>query len=363
MQTQGRRYLYKVVYDALKNEILDESYTNGMLLPSEREISIRFDVDRTTVRKALEMLVAENLVEKRAGVGTCVTYKHSYQAQTPLSNNKIIGFFIVEDATVDKKIAQPFYSDLFYHVENQCKKHEANLIYSTIHRPEDLVALISSQKFSGIIFASKADKTYVEIAENHGIKTAQILGYSSQGLTIRYDSATAGKIAINHLVEKGHQNIAFITGPRDFGASSDRIMGVLSAMYAHGLSVKKNQIFEGNWEYEGGYDCAKKILALEKGITAIYSFNDMMAIGAIQAITDAGLKVPEDISIIGNDNMSKIRPNKQLLTTVDSNVSVLASIAIDYFFDDNVHYMNGTKIIIPVTFVEGDTVKDLRTPE
>jgi DNA-binding LacI/PurR family transcriptional regulator len=359
MEKKGRQYLYKVVYDTLKSEILEKSYSYGALLPSEREISLRFDVDRTTVRKALEMLVSDGLVEKHAGVGTCVTYVHDYKVEGILGNgsSKLIGFFVVENGTVDKKIAQPFYSDLFYHVEKECKRHGANIIYSTILKVEDLLVMVSTQSFAGIIFASKVDETYVKIAEDQGIKVAQILGYCNRGLTIRYDSIAAGKMAVNHLVEKGHQNIAFITGPNDFGVSSDRLMGVLAAMNNHGLTVKKDLICEGNWEYEGGYACAKRILALKRDITAIYSFNDMMAIGAIQAITDEGLKVPEDISMIGNDNMSEIRLNGQLLTTIDSNVQILARVAIDYFFDDNIHYVSGTKIIVPVTFVEGSTVR------
>jgi DNA-binding LacI/PurR family transcriptional regulator len=358
MEKKGRQYLYKIVYDTLKKEILEEAYNYGALLPSEREISIRFDVDRITVRKALEMLVSDKLVEKRAGVGTTVIYELDKEVKVE-PNSTLIGFFIVEDATVDKKIAQPFYSDLFYHVENQCKEHNANLIYSTIRGTEDLISMISSRNFSGIVFASKVDEMYIKIAEDSGIKVAQILGYCNRGLTIRYDSAAAGKIAIDYLVEKGHKNIAFITGPGDFGVSSDRVMGVLSAMFTHELDVKKDQFCEGNWEYEGGYNCAQRILAMKKDFSAIYSFNDMMAIGAIQAINDAGIRVPDDISVIGNDNMSNIRPYGQLLTTIDSNIELLAHEATNYFFSKNVDYPCGTKIIIPVTFIEGDTVKKL----
>ena len=360
MQTQGRQYLYKVVYTTLKSEILDEVYPCGIILPSEREISIRFSVDRTTVRKALEFLVADGLVEKRAGVGTCVIHKQSNQTPVNLGNDKLVGFFVVENSTVNKKIAQPFYADLFYHVEDQCKKHSANVIYSTVKSVDDVIGMISNRSFSGIIFASKTDGDYIKTTEDNGIKVAQILGYSDYGLTIRYDSSAAGKIAIDYLVEKGHQNIALITGPNDFRTTSDRMMGVLLAMHNHGLSLRKNQVFEGNWEYESGYDCTRQVLALKDRPTAIYCFNDMMAIGAMQAIADHGLKIPYDISLIGTDNMSKIRSDRYHLTTIDTNIATLAEVAIDYFFNSDFHYISATKIIIPVTFVEGNTVRDLR---
>ena len=360
MSAQGRQYLYKVVYTTLKSEILDDIYSYGIILPSEREISIRFDVDRTTVRKALELLVADGLVEKRAGVGTYVVYKPNSQVLAPLDNGKLVGFFVVENGTSNKKIVQPFYSDLFYHVEDQCKRYSANVIYSTIKNIDDLVSMVSNRAFSGIIFASKTNDDYIRVAEKYGIKVAQILGYSDFGLTIRYDSSSIGKIVIDYLVEKGHQNIALITGPNDFRSTSDRMMGILLAAYNHGLALKKNQIFEGNWEYESGYDCTRQILALKDSPTAIYAFNDMMALGAMQAIADHGLEVPKDISLVGSDNMSKIHSNRYRLTTVNTNIATLAEVAIDYFFTADIQYNNGTKIIIPVTFVEGNTVRDLR---
>lgn len=364
MRTQGRHYLYKVVYDTLKNEILDNFYPHGIILPSEREISIRFDVDRTTVRKALEMLVTEGLVEKRAGVGTYVIYKQNGDSPASIIDDKLIGFFIVENSTSNKKIAQPFYSDLFYHVEDQCKKHAANVIYSTIKSKDDLHAMIANRGFSGIIFASKTEGDYVKIAEDCGIKVAQVLGYNDdRGLTIRYDSSAAGEIAINYLIKRGHQNIAIITGPGDFSTTTDRMMGVLFAMYKQGLNLRKNLIFEGNWEYESGYNYTRQIIGMKNRPTAIYCFNDMMAIGAMQAIKDSGLNVPGDISLVGSDNMSIIHSNGQLLTTTDTNIPTLASIAIDYFFNNEAHYISGTKIIIPVTFIEGETVRDLRNQE
>ena len=360
MQTQGRQYLYEVVYKTLKSEILEGIYPHGIILPSEREISIRFDVDRTTVRRALEMLVTERLVEKRAGVGTHVIFKQDNPGFTAMGNDKLVGFFVVENGSFDKKISQPFYSDLFYYVEEHCKRHSANLIYSTIKTLEDLTSMIASLGFSGIIFASKVEDDYVQLVKSRGIKVAQILGYNTHSLIIRYDSAAAGKITIDYLAERGHRNIAFITGPKDFHVTSERMMGVLLAMHNHGIPIKNDQVFEGNWEYESGYECTNKILALCERPTAIYAFNDMMAMGAMQAITDAGLKIPDDISIVSTDNMSKMSSGVQRLTTTDTNIPILASVATDYFFNDALQYTDGTKIIVPISFVEGDTVKDLR---
>jgi len=361
MRMEGRKYLYKMVYNTLKDEILDGTYPYDIILPSEREISARFTVDRTTVRKALEFLVSDGLVEKHAGVGTKVIY-HPDDRRTPvpgLGDDLLVGFFIVEDSGTNKKISQPFYADLFYQVENQCKNYAANVIYSTIKNEDDLVNMITKRRFCGIIFASRTEEVYVEIAEAHGIKVAQILGYNSKGLTICYDSTAAGFVAINYLARCGHRDIALITGPKDFHSSQDRLAGVLLALFKHDLIIDKSHVFEGNWEYESGYQNALHILALPQRPTAIYSFNDMMSLGAMQAIADSGLKIPRDISIISSDNMSTLRTNEQVLTTTDVKIAKLAETAIDYFFNGSSHYMDGMKIIVPVEFLEGDTVRNL----
>jgi len=363
MQTSGKKYLYEIVYSTLKNEILDGVYPFGEFLPSEREISIRFGVDRATARKALALLVNDGLVEKRAGAGTKVVYRSDAPVTENSSGSRnLIGFFIIEEGSVSKKITQPFYSDLFYQIECECKKFDANVIYSTLQSENDYLNIISQHHFSGVIFASKTDDSYIKYAENAGIKVAQIMGYTSCGLTICYDNIAAGMLAVNHLVEKGHRKISFITGPKDYLSSRDRFVGALGALYHHKIALPPEYVLEGNWEYESGYENAKKLIALnKKRPTAIYVFNDMMALGAIDAIIEAGLSIPKDISIISNDNMTVVRRREQKLTTTDANVEMIAKITLDYFFNSKLENLHGIKMVVPVTLVEGDTVADLNS--
>ncbi len=360
MKTGGKKYLYEIVYSTLKQEIMDSVYPYDVFLPSEKDISTRFEVDRATVRKALAFLVEDGIVEKRAGAGTKVIYRGERTTPACLSNGRLIGFFIIEHGSSSKKITQPFYSDLFYQIENECKKYDANVIYSTIYNEAEYLNIISQRRFDGIIFASKTEDSYIQHAENAGIKVAQMLGYSSSGLTVCYDNVAAGTLAVNHLIEKGHKKIALITGPKDYQSSKDRFMGALSSMILHNIPLHSDYVLEGNWEYDSGYDCASKLLAMgEERPTAIYAFNDMMALGVIDAITNAGLSIPKDISIISNDNMNEIRRREQRLTTTDANVEKISEIALDYFFNSRLTNLQGIKIVVPVALVEGDTVSDL----
>ncbi|WRS27945.1 GntR family transcriptional regulator [Oscillospiraceae bacterium MB08-C2-2] len=357
METRGKKYLYEIVYSALKKEIMEEVFPYDVFLPSEKEISARFDVDRATVRKALDFLVSDGFVEKRAGAGTKVIYRKNHQL--PSHDSKMIGFFIVEEEEISKKITQLFYSDLFYQVENQCKKYSASMLYSTVRSEEELASILSQQQFHGIIFASKTKQSYLTRAEESGVRIAQIQSYHNNGLSICYDSAGAGSLAVEYLIGKGHRHMAFITGPDDFQSSRDRLSGILSAFFQHDLTLKKACIFPGNWDFDSGYDCTKKLLeTLSPLPTAIYAFNDMMALGAVRAIRDSGLKIPEDISIMSSDNIRDLQTMEQRLTTINVNITSLAEVAVGYFFNYNMNPPYGTKIIVPVELVEGDTVLD-----
>ena len=115
MEISGRKYLYDVVYGALRQEILEGKIECGMLLPSEREISLRFNVERATVRKALQLLVDDKLVEKKPGVGTKVTFKKRVETlSTSTEHKRVIGFFMSDDSQSGLSITQPFYAELFY---------------------------------------------------------------------------------------------------------------------------------------------------------------------------------------------------------------------------------------------------------
>ena len=119
-QKESKTFLYKKVYQDLKDRIQNGEYLRDALLPSEREIGETYQVDRTTVRKALQLLVDDGLVEKRAGKGTVVVWRPD-QEQTqsrpvlrPERRNGPIAFLLPRGDNNSSRITQPFYSQLFY---------------------------------------------------------------------------------------------------------------------------------------------------------------------------------------------------------------------------------------------------------
>ncbi|KRE29087.1 LacI family DNA-binding transcriptional regulator [Agromyces sp. Soil535] len=127
---------------------------------------------------------------------------------------------------------------------------------------------------------------------------------------------SGGLAATRHLIELGHRRIAAITGPEDMMCSLARLDGYRSAMNSAGLAIDPEWVRFGDFHVEGGRDRAREILALPEPPTAIFAGSDLQALGTLDAVREAGLRVPEDISVVGYDDIPLARWVSPRLTTV-----------------------------------------------
>ena len=131
--------------------------------------------------------------------------------------------------------------------------------------------------------------------------------------------------AMRYLIGLGHRRIGFITGRPGLESSNRRRKGYRQALEEAGLPVDDKLIASGDYTTETGAKCARQLLALEKPPTAIFASNDQTAMGVYQAAEERGLHIPEDLSVVGFDN---IMESKYLgLTTVDQFISEMGSVA------------------------------------
>jgi len=122
--------------------------------------------------------------------------------------------------------------------------------------------------------------------------------------------------ATRHLLELGHRRIAAISGPANMMATQERLRGYSAALAAAGVLPDPALEIESNWEVDGGQRAARQLLDLADPPTAIFAFNDPLAIGAMQAAIQCGLRVPDDISIVGFDDTAESELVTPTLTTV-----------------------------------------------
>lgn len=121
--------------------------------------------------------------------------------------------------------------------------------------------------------------------------------------TIQIDNIDAARRGTEHLLSLGHRRIGFITGPLWNVLSRDRLFGYRTAMLDRGLPFDEALVVHGNFSIQSGIAATERLLGLSQRPTGIFASNDEMAIGAIRAARDAGLRVPQDISIVGFDDI------------------------------------------------------------
>ncbi|WP_158970079.1 LacI family DNA-binding transcriptional regulator [Paraglaciecola sp. L3A3] len=144
---------------------------------------------------------------------------------------------------------------------------------------------------------------------NEGIESDEIV-------KVAVDNVAAAKAAVDYLISIGHKRIAAITGPNDVPSSNKRIKGYFQALDEASITADSSLLIEGNYDVKSGVDCAQKLLLLHQRPTAIFCFNDDMAIGAMQFLQQQGFKIPEDISVMGFDDINYAEYVTPSLSTV-----------------------------------------------
>jgi len=138
--------------------------------------------------------------------------------------------------------------------------------------------------------------------------------------------------AMEHLLSLGHRRIGAIAGPPRWSASDDRLAGYHSALVAVGLPIDPDLIARGDFTVESGYGAAMHLLSLPALPTAVFAFNDNMALGFLRAARARGIAVPADISLVGFDNVEFAAHTAPPLTTVHQPLMDLGRAGADLLF-------------------------------
>jgi len=179
--------------------------------------------------------------------------------------------------------------------------------------------------------------------------------------SVSLDNRDAAAMAIDHLAALGHRKIALIGGPREFSDTTKlRYEGCLNAFSRHGIA------FDGELDYEtvrfsfaGGYKGAKRLLEKGRDFTAIFAMSDVMAIGAVRCLRDAGLRVPEDVSVVGFDGLLVGEYMIPRLTTVVQPIEELAAKSIHLLLDQIENRITPRYETVPVTLTRKESTKEV----
>jgi LacI family transcriptional regulator len=145
------------------------------------------------------------------------------------------------------------------------------------------------------------------------------------------DNIGGAREAVTHLLRLGRRRVATITGPQNMTAGADRLTGYLAALRDRGLLSDPSLIVEGDFTEAGGYRAMQQLLACR--LDALFAASDIMAIGAMRALREASLRVPEDVAVVGFDDLPQSTHSDPPLTTVRQPIYRLGSTTVDTLLD------------------------------
>jgi len=228
-------------------------------------------------------------------------------------------------------IAYPFAVEVMKGVNRAIAESEFDLIVYTTGDVRKSGRASHEQKYVSLLNNSITDGTIIVAPVTGEFSTeAPIVSIDPLMSDPNYPSVHAtnhqgATEVMNYLMGLGHKRIGFISGRAELESSNRRFMGYRDALEQAGLPVAEDFFAAGDYTTETGVKCARELLSLEKRPTAIFASNDQTAMGVFQAAQEMGVRIPEDLSVVGFDN---IMDSKYMgLTTVDQFISEMGFVA------------------------------------
>ncbi len=268
-------------------------------------------------------------------------------------------------------IRNNYFSMLAKGVEEECKKNGWNVILcnSNDSHETDMVNLrmLADAGVSGVVFGMASESTAemaeecIEFLERSRIPYLLVDRYidTNTGGIVSVDHVKGGYLATKYLLSKGHKRIVCVTGPSNLIDSQKRLQGYSDALSEYGIKSDADMVMAGKYTFESGLAAAKQILERKERPDAIFAFNDMMAIGVIKQLMESGVRVPEDVSVIGYDDIFMDPYLEVPLTTIRQPAEQMGKAAADQLINGAITYKNNQeRILFDPILVERASVSD-----
>ncbi len=230
-------------------------------------------------------------------------------------------------------ISNPFYSQIILGIEQEARQRGYNILLCNSFRDSETerkyINSLYQKQVRGIVISSIGENhDYLKELQANGVRIVVFDQWTDdiKCSKVGFNYIKGGLMAVEHLISMGHRKIAFATSPLTRRSRRETMEGFRLALLKHGIPFEEDYVIEseseeeqenGTYEFENGKKLAVKIMDLKDKPTAVFAVNDMTAIGIIQGLTNYGVRVPEDISVIGFDNIEISSMINPPLTTVN----------------------------------------------
>lgn len=262
---------------------------------------------------------------------------HAAARSLATRRTRVIGLIIPQAVTT--LFTDPYFPILIRGIADACNAHNYHLMLSLFSRRrvqesrarQDLLyqQVLRSRYLDGVVVSSAPldDLIFPRLLED-GVPFVLIGRYSHERASyVDVDNVVGARMAVEHLLRLGHERVATITGPLNMCAGQDRLEGYRQALAARGIPVDEDLIAEGDFTEQGGQAAMRRLLPHRP--TAVFAASDMMAVGAIKVLREAGLRVPEDVAVVGFDDIPLASMVEPPLTTVRQPIEQLGSMAVE----------------------------------
>jgi len=255
---------------------------------------------------------------------------------------KEIGFLSYFNSDITAFAMNPFWSHILHGVENEARKFNMKVSYRAIRElcqtPQMLLTTIYEMKLGGILLVGPADPDTIRLVQSTKLPLVLVDNYIP-GLSVDAvlaDNFEGARAAVDYLISEGHRQIAFIGGPTLAGPRpinkiytiERRAAGYRTSLLDAGLPVNYDLYGAGELGIDGGYATCKELIEREVQFSALFCANDATAIGAMKALREMGYRIPEDVSVVGFDDIAMVEHLTPALTTVRINKEAIGYIAV-----------------------------------
>ena len=236
-------------------------------------------------------------------------------------------------------LANPVYAEVAEDIIDQAADNGYGVLICSVGGREDeqlLIGELIDRGVDGLIIcsSSRADPMVLELAESDipFVLTCRGVDQDPEAPKVDFigvDDRRGGYLAVEHLIGLGHRRLALIAGPQEISTGHQRLIGARAAMRDHGLDLPDRRIAYGNYTRRSGREAALTILRATDRPTAVFVANDHMAMGVLDAARELSLNVPEDLAVIGYDNMEMTNLPGVDLTTISQKREIWGRLAVD----------------------------------
>lgn len=268
-----------------------------------------------------------------------------------------IGFILTEDHFLR---TEPFYTQIFLGAEFEARKHPYYVLLSMISdsysQKSSLPRFVLENSVDGIIVAGKVPDELITNLDKYPFPVVYVDYYPKEGehAAVLIDNLDGGMQATQHLINCRHSKIAFLGGDMKHPSIRDRFQGYKMALKKNDLSFSEEMVIDTEiaTSRESGYRAASALLKKTNQVTAIFACNDAMAIGAMRYLKEKGLRIPDDMSIIGFDDIQMDVLEDSPLTTMHVPKVDMGSEAMRLIIEIIGRKVNeARKILLPVNLV------------